>query len=238
MGGQTNLQDHQSSHCHHGEVVHEFGWPQRLGSDGSRQFRQEFKEWCTANNITFKLSSARNLASNGLAEAAVKQVKHLLEKTDGPSLFSRAMLALHNTPLANSRVSPAQALFKQDLRMPGLPTVPSAKPASRTGHTVCAVRPGGPCGPSTRLATVQHGESVRVYNPDAKRWSSRATVMKIRRHGASVWLRTANGCILVRNQRFLKPLATPQPPNTMVEDSSGTKMVTRSRGKKKVATKS
>jgi hypothetical protein len=78
-----------------------------------------------------------------------------------------------------------------------------------------------------------------VYDPDAKRWSGRATVMKIRRHGASVWLRTANGRILVRNQRFLKPLATPQPPTkTMVEDSSGKKMVTRSMGKKMVSTKS
>jgi hypothetical protein len=95
--------------------------------------------------------------------------------------------------------------------VPGLPTVPSAEPASRTGRTV-SVRPGGQCGPSTRLATVQRGESVRVYDPDAKRWSGRATVMKIRRHGASVWLRTANGRILVRNQRFLKPLATTQPP--------------------------
>jgi hypothetical protein len=70
----------------------EFSWPQRLGSDGGPQFRHEFEEWCTAN-ITFKLSSARNPASKGLAEATVKRVKHLLEKTDGPSSFSRAMLA-------------------------------------------------------------------------------------------------------------------------------------------------
>jgi hypothetical protein len=123
--------------------------------------------------------------------------------------------------------------------MPGLLTVTSAEPALRTGRTVPAVRPGGQCGPSTRLAIVQRGESVRIYDPDAKRWSGRATGLKIRRHGASVWLRTANGHILVRNQRFLKPLATPQPPTkTMVEDSSGTRMVTRSRGEKKVATKS
>jgi hypothetical protein len=50
----------------------EFGWPQRLGSNGGPQFRQEFEEWCMANNITFELSSARNPASNGLVEAAVK----------------------------------------------------------------------------------------------------------------------------------------------------------------------
>jgi transposase InsO family protein len=219
-----------------------FGWPQRLGSDGGPQFRHEFEEWCSANNITFELSSARNPASNGLAEAAVKRVKHLLEKTDGPSSFSRAMLALRNTPMANGRMSPAQALFKQDMRVPDLPTVPADHPApapTPLRRSGAALRQGGRHGPRSRLATVQRGENVRVYDPDAKRWSGRATVMKIRRHGASVWLRTANGRILVRNQRFLKPLATPQPPTkTMAEDSSGRKMVTRSMGKKMVSTKS
>jgi hypothetical protein len=111
----------------------------------------------------------------------------------------------------------------------------------RANWTHCStVRPGGQHGPSTCLATVQRGESVRVFNPDAKRWSGQATVLKIRRHGASVWLRTANGRILVHNQRFLKPLATTQPGKKTVAEnnSSGTKMVTRSRGKKMEVTKS
>jgi hypothetical protein len=91
----------------------------------------------------------------------------------------------------------------------------------------------------TRPATFQRGDKVRVNDLDAKRWSGRATVLKIRRHGASVWLRTDSGYILVCNQTFLKPLATPQPPKkTMVEVSSGNKMVTRSMGKKMVSTKS
>jgi transposase InsO family protein len=115
----------------------EFGWPQRLGSDGGPQFRHEFEEWCAVNHITFKLSSARNPASNGLAEAAVKRVKHLLEKVDGPSSLSRALLALRNTPMSNGRASPAQALFKQDLRVPGLPTIPSAEPASKANRMHC-----------------------------------------------------------------------------------------------------
>jgi hypothetical protein len=54
-----------------------------------------------------------------------------------------------------------------------------------------------------------------------------------------VWLRTDSGRMLVRNQRFLKPLANAQPPTkTMAECSSGRKMVTRSMGKKMVSTKS
>ena len=170
----------------------ELGWPKRLGSDGGPQFRQDFEEWCSANSIAFELSSARNPASNGLAEAGVKRVKHLLEKIDGPSSFTRGLLALRNTPMSNGRPSPAQAFFTRDLRVPGLPTVPTAGPPT-TGRRV-------------RVSEFQPGDKVRVNNPDTKRWTDKATVMKIRRHGASVWLRMANGRVLVRNQRFLKPL--------------------------------
>jgi hypothetical protein len=37
---------------------------------------------------------------------------------------------LRNTPMANGRESPARALFKQDIRVPDLPTVPADQPAS------------------------------------------------------------------------------------------------------------
>jgi transposase InsO family protein len=89
-------------------------------SDGGPQFRHEFEEWCTANNIIFELSSARNPASNGLAEAAVKQVKHLLEKIDGPSSLSRAMLALtQHTHGQRERITSSSALQTGHAR-PGL----------------------------------------------------------------------------------------------------------------------
>ena len=94
--------------------------------------------------------------------------------------------------MSNGRPSPAQAFFTRDLRVPGLPTVPTAGPPT-TGQRV-------------RVSEFQPGDKVRVNNPDTKRWTDKATVMKIRRHGASVWLRMANGRVLVRNQRFLKPL--------------------------------
>jgi hypothetical protein len=47
-----------------------------------------------------------------------------------------------------------------------------------------------------------------------------------------VWLRMDSGRILVRNQRFLKPLANTQPGKKTVAENnlSGTKMVTRSMG--------
>jgi hypothetical protein len=41
----------------------------------------------------------------------------------GHHCFFVALLALCNTPMSNGRASPAQAIFKQDLRVPGLPMV-------------------------------------------------------------------------------------------------------------------
>ena len=51
-----------------------------MRSDGGPQYRAELDAFCVRNIITHELSSAYNPQSNGLAEAAVKNVKQLLEK--------------------------------------------------------------------------------------------------------------------------------------------------------------
>ena len=56
------------------------GWPSTIRSDGGPQFLGPFKAWCENNNILHELSSPYNPKGNGLAEAAVKNVKHLLQK--------------------------------------------------------------------------------------------------------------------------------------------------------------
>ena len=56
----------------------EYGYPSSIRSDGCPQFRSEFAEYCKAKNISHKLSSPYNPKSNGLAEAAVKNLKSLV----------------------------------------------------------------------------------------------------------------------------------------------------------------
>ena len=53
----------------------EFGWPLIIHSDNGPQFRSEFSYFCQAHGITHELSSPYNPESNGLAEAAVKNMK-------------------------------------------------------------------------------------------------------------------------------------------------------------------
>ena len=56
------------------------GWPSSIRSDGSPQFCGDFPKFCTKNGISHELSAPYNPKGNGLAEAAVKSVKNILNK--------------------------------------------------------------------------------------------------------------------------------------------------------------
>ena len=58
----------------------EFGWPSAIRTDGSPQFRNEFSHFCNQNSIKHELSSPCNPESNGLAEAAVKNIKSIITR--------------------------------------------------------------------------------------------------------------------------------------------------------------
>ena len=58
----------------------EFGWPSYIKTDGGPQFRGEFGEYYAGNSIKHKLTSAYNPKYNGLAKAAVKNMKYLISR--------------------------------------------------------------------------------------------------------------------------------------------------------------
>ena len=73
------------------ELFDTYGWPLSIGTDGGPQFRSEFKTFCAAHEISHELSSLYHPESNGYAESAVKDVKHLMEKvklSEFPSAFA------------------------------------------------------------------------------------------------------------------------------------------------------
>ena len=109
------------------------GWPMVIRSDGGPQFRsEEFEKFCASMHIKQELSSSYNPQSNGLAEAAVKQTKHLLAKClyTGED-FNAALLEYRNTPRADG-YSPAQMFFGRRQRT-RLPTLPLQSPAHQHG---------------------------------------------------------------------------------------------------------
>ena len=92
---------------------HDWGWPQRIRSDGGPQFRSEFKEFCNTHEIMHEVSSPYYPQSNGLAEMGVKMAKQLLPKmgtNDEPISIASALQEFRNTPKAEG-FSPAQLMF-------------------------------------------------------------------------------------------------------------------------------
>ena len=89
----------------------DFGLPNVIRSDGGPQFRSEFDKYCDLKGIKKETSSAYHPKSNGLAESAVKNMKHLLKKSPQSfDAFRAALLTWRNTPKSYG-YSPAQLFF-------------------------------------------------------------------------------------------------------------------------------
>ena len=75
--------------------------------------------------ITDHTSSAFNHKLNGEAEKAVSRVKLLIKKiAHAKGDLKGAFARLRDSPMANSKMSPARLMFRRILRFPGLPVLP------------------------------------------------------------------------------------------------------------------
>ena len=89
----------------------EWGFPGTIRSDNGPQFGTKFAQLCQAHGIKHETSSPYCPASNGLAEAAVKSVKFLLNKClQSGENFADALLEWRIVPRTDG-VSPAQAFL-------------------------------------------------------------------------------------------------------------------------------
>ena len=85
----------------------DFGWPEYIRSDGGPQFRTEFKQFCNKHGIQHELSSPYNPESNGLAEAAVKNLKSLVLRSQANKEdLQRAIATWRNICLLYTSPSP------------------------------------------------------------------------------------------------------------------------------------
>ncbi|XP_037804767.1 uncharacterized protein LOC119599083 [Penaeus monodon] len=101
-------------------LFRDLGVPLRLHTDGGPQFSsRDFNDFLCRWGVCHDASSPHYPQSNGLAEAAVKAVKHLTMKFAPSDIlneaFDRGLLELRNTPRQDGR-SPEQILFGHPLR--------------------------------------------------------------------------------------------------------------------------
>ena len=163
----------------------EFGFPERIRTDGGPQFRSEFGQFCVKWDIVHEISSPHNPQSNGLAEAGVKNAKHLLMKCASAREFAYRMLEWRNTPRACSP-SPASLFFGRQLKG-FLPRLSSPFSGAKL-----------PVGLRT-------GMRVRVQSPLSKRWDSTGTLRSPCGVGESWDITLDTGKVIRRNVRYIKP---------------------------------
>ena len=186
----------------------DFGYPTRIVSDNGPQFRAQFKEWCQSRGIRHETSSPHNPASNGHAEAAVKNVKGLLEKCQKEkSNFAQALLEWRNTPRSNG-ISPAQAFFGRRLRTL-LPCL-DVTPFTRSFKEMAAVRQETSEASKKYFDASAHDlpplsvdDIVRVQNPASKDWDQVGKVLRRLEHGRSYQI-DIDGRTYRKNHRFLR----------------------------------
>ena len=207
-----------------------FGFPVELRSDGGPQFRSEFTEYLTANGVIHETSSPYNSQSNGLAEAAVRNVKTLLKKAKTYDNFQMLLKDFRNCPRQDG-ISPAQMFLGRRLKgqLPVLPShlLPSpqllAAGQEARQNTLENARSRRDAS-ATPLTTLTAGQRVRIQDEKTKTWEGMGTITSLQHSDRSYKVLHDNGTTYTRNRRFLRPdnsrdLEAPPAQNTDKEEA-------------------
>ena len=188
-----------------------FGYAKRARHDDGPEFRDKFVAWLKQVGCKSEVSSAYNPASNGLAEAGVKNVKALLKKClDGKECFETALAEFRVAPREDG-YSPAELFYKRQVRglLPELPKKLDVEAAEQARDKVqeeyTAQR-------QTRSSSkpLRMGQRVWLQDQQSKKWNIGGVIKSIRNGGRSYVVETESGAAYLRNRRFIKPAACSQ----------------------------
>jgi hypothetical protein len=206
----------------------DLGVPVRFRSDNGPQFeahsfQAKLRQW----GVVWGNSTPNYPQSNGHAEAAVAAMKDLMAKISPAGVasdeFSQGMLEFRNTPRENG-LSPAEMVFGHPLR--------SIIPAHHTSYatnwqSVMEARERQAAIDASvkfrydenarQLAPLSIGTNVRIRDPKSKFWDRVGVVVGIGRY-RSYRIKFANGSVLWRNRRLLRPMVAVTGP---IEDVIG-----------------
>lgn len=157
-----------------------YGLPKQLVSDNGPQLvSEEFEMFMEENGIQHIKSAPYHPATNGLAERFVQTMKHALKSSSSYKSLNRRLnaflLSYRNTPHATTKVSPASAMFKRQLRT----RLDLLKPQN-TKDTVHLQQKAQMQRRSTaRLRSFENGDQVlaRNYTPGIK-WKPATVIAK------------------------------------------------------------
>ena len=211
-----------------------YGAPEELSSDGSPQFIAQpiqtlLKQW----GIKHRLSSVGYAQSNGRAEADVKTVKRIIRdniSSDGSlnnNKAAAAILQYRNTPILDTKLSPAQILFHRQLR-DSIPCHPSQyqlhpewiiaakerEEAFQKKHQDIMADYNRNTRPR-ELPSINPGTLVTIQGKD-KRWGKQGLVVEQLDNLQYRVLLLGSGRISLQNRRFLRECTHIQPNNQIL----------------------
>ena len=185
-----------------------FGYAKRARHDDGPEFRDKFVAWLHQVGCKSEVSSAYNPASNGLAEAGVKNVKALLKKClDSKECFETALAEFRIAPREDG-YSPAELFYRRQVRglLPELPKKLNVGEAERARDKV---QEAYTAQRQTRSASkpLLIGQRVWLQDQQSKKWTIGGTIKSIRNGGRSYVVKTESGAAYLRNRRFIKAAA-------------------------------
>ena len=177
-------------------------------------FAPLFDNFCASKNITHELTFPYNPQSNGLAENAVKQTKHLLIKSlENNENFQEALSFYRNLP-NQSGYSPAELLFGRRQKLP-IPTLsehhdPINIKVATANQDLLRERAKNNYNKHARSQTpLSTGDKVPVQDTDTHRWCYTGYITSVLPNNISFKVQLPTGQVIIRGRIFLKPLPVP-----------------------------
>ena len=105
------------------KLFHEFGFPRAIRSVNGPQFRSEFADFCKQNTVIHETSAPYNRESNGLAEAAVNNLKSIILRCKENDADLRSAIATWRNMTRSDGSSPSEIFFNRTQKQ-NLPLLP------------------------------------------------------------------------------------------------------------------
>ena len=200
------------------ELMTHFSIPEIIYSDGGSQFRENsaFDDFCKTWGIRHILSSPYMPRSNGVAEAAVKQMKKIIRaniSSNGVLDRASALAGLQlfrNTPRSPNGESPAVMIFGHPIRdsipMPRDALLPIYRYQAESkwfDHNQKSLPDKDRYGPNRELPLLKPGTPVRIQDPTTKKWDLTGFIQSFGQNTREYMVKSGHK-IMRRNRKFLK----------------------------------
>ena len=184
-------------------ILARYGIPEKVISDGGPEYTsKEFKDFAKKWEFVHQTSSPEYAKGNARAERSVQTVKQLLKKSGED--FWTALLEYRATPIAGSKLSPAEMMFDRNIRTQLTShKQPQRVPEERRQQEQRKYTVPKKDQNNKHLSPLSPGDTVRMWNKKKKKWLPKARVLECLTSPRSYLIETEAGRQYKRNRQHL-----------------------------------